>query len=91
MTEKQIEARIVKYVEAVGGYCLKLVLASLMGFPDRTILLPGGRILFVEVKRPDKCKVYAAQLRWQERLRRLGFVCEFVTSEVEVAKLIKSL
>lgn len=91
MAEKEgtIEHRIKKYVEGLGGRCEKLVLASEMGFPDRTIFLRDGRILFIEIKRPEKAKTYYMQLVWQQRLQNRGFVCEFVTSVEDVARLIK--
>jgi len=73
----------------LGGLALKLVLSSEMGFPDRTLLLPGGLVIFVEVKRPKKSKVYHMQLVWQTRLQKRGFRCEFVTSMEEVAALCK--
>lgn len=89
--EAGIERRIVRYVEALGGYALKLVILNVIGFPDRTILLPGGRILFVEIKRTKMSKTYHMQKIWKKRLNRLGFVCEFVQSVEEVEQLIESL
>jgi len=87
--ENAIEARMCKYVEGLGGLALKLVLASERGFPDRTFLLPGGLVIFVEVKRPKQAKVYFMQLQWQTRLQKRGFRCEFVTSMEEVAAICK--
>ena len=89
--EGTIEHRIVKYIEGLGGLCLKLILASLMGWPDRTCLLPGGIIFFVEIKRPQHAKTYYMQTVWQNRLQRLGFVCEFVTSVEDVAAICHRL
>ena len=88
-TEQNIEHRICKYVEGIGGLALKLVLSSERGFPDRTLLLPGGLVIFVEIKRPKDAKVYHGQLVWKQRLEKRGFRCEFVTSMKEVAALIK--
>jgi len=87
--EDAIENRICKYAEGLGGLALKLVLASERGFPDRTILLPGGVVIFVEVKRPKQAKTYFMQITWQARLRSRGFRCEFVTSIEEVAAICK--
>jgi hypothetical protein len=87
--EDAIENRIVKYVEGLGGLALKLVLASERGFPDRTLLLPGGLVLFVEVKRPKAAKVYHMQLIWKARLEKRGFTCEMVKSMADVARLCK--
>lgn len=50
--EKQIEDRLVKWCKARGLQCLKLRIDGVNGFPDRTILGPGGLCIFVELKRP---------------------------------------
>ena len=89
--EANLENRICRYVEGLGGLALKLVLASERGFPDRSLLLPGGLVLFVEIKRPTAAKTYHMQIVWQERLRRRGFRCEFVTSMKQVAALIQEM
>lgn len=39
-------------VKEAGGLCYKFVSPGNPGVPDRLILLPGGRILFVELKTP---------------------------------------
>lgn len=49
-TEKNLERKLRLAVIAIGGLCLKLLPISFRGFPDRTMLLPGGRIIFVEIK-----------------------------------------
>ena len=73
MREKAIENKLSRAVRAVGGIAPKLVCPGLDGMPDRMILLPGGRIAFVEVKAPGKVPrpLQAARHRM---LRRLGFM-----------------
>ncbi|EBD6078502.1 VRR-NUC domain-containing protein [Salmonella enterica] len=48
--------------------------------PDRIVLLPGGRIVFVECKAPGK-PPRADQLREHERLRALGFTVVVLDSK----------
>lgn len=43
-----------KAVKNSGGIALKLVSPGFDGMPDRLVLLPGGKIGFVEVKVPGK-------------------------------------
>ena len=75
MREKQIEQQLVKAVKAAGGTCPKLVSPGTDGMPDRMALLPGGRIVFVEVKAPGQ-KPRPLQMRRHGTLRDLGFkVC----------------
>ena len=51
MREKTIEQHLVK---AVKNSAPKLVSPGFDGMPDRLVLLPGGKIGFVEVKVPGK-------------------------------------
>ena len=77
MLESGLESKVVKWAEAQGGEAPKLVLVNERGFPDRTLLLPGGRMLLVELKRPGKSKKYEQQKKWVNRLQELGFVADF--------------
>lgn len=72
MRERQIEQKLVAAVKASGGICPKFVSPGFDGMPDRIVLLPGGRIGFVEVKAPGK-KPRPLQVARHGMLRRLGF------------------
>lgn len=72
MREKQIEQRLVKAVKTQNGMCPKLVSPGTDGMPDRMVLLPGGKLSFVEVKAPGE-KPRPLQIRRHEQLRQLGF------------------
>jgi len=52
--EAQIEARLRDAVRQRGGYALKFAPPGMRGWPDRIILMPHGRIYFVELKSPGK-------------------------------------
>lgn len=81
MLEKQIESRLKKSVENVGGLCLKFTSPNYNGMPDRLILLPDERIAFVELKSNGK-KPRALQLARHRMLKRLGFKV-YVIDDVE--------
>lgn len=72
MREKVIEQKLVKAVKAAGGIAPKLVSPGFDGMPDRMVLMPGGRIGFVEVKAPGE-KPRPLQTSRHRLLRRLGF------------------
>lgn len=71
MLEKTIEAALVKRVKELGGLCEKFTSPNKRSVPDRLVTLPKGRIIFVEVKAPNK-KPTEAQERDHERRRALG-------------------
>lgn len=50
MKESQIEARLIKMVRNLGGLCYKFVSPGNPGVPDRLLILPGGRVIFIELK-----------------------------------------
>ena len=72
MMEKETERKLVRAVKRVGGICPKFVSPGMDGMPDRMILLPGGKIGFVEVKAPGR-KPRILQVRRHRQLRNLGF------------------
>lgn len=72
MLEKKIEQKLVKAVKKEGGLCPKFVSPGMDGMPDRLILMPGGRLAFVELKAPGK-KPRPLQICRHEQLRALGF------------------
>lgn len=71
--EKEIEKKLREKVAKHGGLCLKWVCPGWSGVPDRIVLLPGARIYFVELKRPQGGKVSTMQEWWARKLRDLGF------------------
>lgn len=50
MLEKEIERRMALMVRERGGLCYKFVSPSNPGVPDRIIITPDGRVIFVELK-----------------------------------------
>lgn len=85
--EKDVERTLVRLVRQHGGLCLKWVCPGWSGVPDRILLLPGGRALFVELKRPQGGRVSGLQKKWQEWLCGLGFSCLIVRSNADLEQL----
>ena len=85
--EKEIEKKLKTMVKKHGGLCLKWVCPGWSGVPDRIILLPGGRVIFAEVKRPKGGQVSRLQLWWLEKLTSLGFYARFVFNEKDIELL----
>jgi len=72
MREKQIESTLVKAVKSMGGLAPKFVSPGFDGVPDRLVLLPGGKIAFIELKAPGK-ELRPLQVHRKRQLERLGF------------------
>lgn len=85
--ERDIERALVGMVKRHGGMALKWVCPGFAGVPDRIILLPGGRIMFAELKRPNGGEVRKLQSWWHQQLRRLGFRCLVIKNRADIDML----
>lgn len=83
MQERQIERRMCQAVEKLGCTALKFVSPGRSGVPDRIVLCPGGRTIFIELKRPGG-KPRPLQMHAIRHLQRLGFPCFVVSTMAEV-------
>ena len=72
MLEKEPEKKFTEAVKKCGGIAFKFVSPGNAGVPDRLVILPGGRIGFVELKQEGK-KPTPLQRRQQKRLKELGW------------------
>lgn len=72
LRENSIEQKLLKQVRLRGGLCIKFISPGMSGVPDRIVLLPGGRITFVEVKAPGKTP-RKLQKAVHAMIRDLGF------------------
>ncbi|HDM8259689.1 PDDEXK family nuclease [Proteus mirabilis] len=70
--EDVIERNLVNEVKKAGGITYKFTSPGRRGVPDRIVLLPHGKIIFVECKAPGE-KPRPEQLREHARLFALGF------------------
>lgn len=83
--EKDIERALVEKVRRRGGYCLKWVCPGWAGVPDRIVILPGGKVVFVELKRPKGGRISHMQKWWAKKLIDLGFVHWVIWDTVELS------
>jgi len=71
--ESYIEESLTRAVKKRGGLALKFVSPGMSGVPDRLILMPGCKAVFVEVKSPSK-KLRPLQIKRKGQLEALGFL-----------------
>lgn len=87
--EASIEEYLRGRAERLGGVCIKLSPVGLRGVPDRLMVLPGPRVVFVELKRPKGGVISALQHWWRSRLTSLGCEHHFVKTRSEVDALLE--
>lgn len=90
MNESIIEQRLKKEIEKIGGKALKFISPGVAGVPDRMVLMPGGVIIFVELKAPGK-KLRAMQEYRSKELKQLGFRVECIDSIDKIKELVNVL
>ncbi len=78
ITEADIELTFCKFADSKGCRALKLIFLNKKGFPDRTVICPGGNVFFIEFKRKG-AKQSPVQKKVEKLLRHYGFeyyVCD---------------
>ena len=88
--ERQIEQRLVTETRKRGGMALKFVSPSFAGMPDRLILLPDGKMAFVEVKAPGQ-KPRPLQVKRHAMLRKLGFKVFVLEAASDIPMMLKKV
>jgi len=99
MLESRSEKLLCRRIKEAGGWAIKLVSPGNAGVPDRLVLLPGGRVIFVELKQ-EKGRLSPLQRETHRRLEELGMdvrtlygrdqVLDFVEEEV-IADALQAL
>lgn len=89
-SEKRVEALVVSGVKRMGGLAYKFVSPGNSGVPDRIILMPGGKIYFVELKREDG-QLTNLQKRQINRIQKLDCQVDVLHGMVEVSNFLLRL
>lgn len=89
-TEKRLEKKLREAVKKMGGQALKLYSMSVTGLPDRMVLMPGGRIWFVELK-SEGAKPTPSQESFHKKLRGLGFWVEVISTDEQLQDFLNHL
>lgn len=87
VSEKAIEKYLVEKVKTIGGVCLKYSNPNMDGYPDRLVVLPGGRTSWVELKSKNKKPTKLQMLR-HKQLADMGHNVNVVDSKNNVDYLI---
>jgi hypothetical protein len=91
MREESVESHLFRAVKAARGLCVKLNPMGVVGIPDRLVLLPGGRVAFVECKKPKNGRIARLQFWWRDKLVDMGFMHRFVLTKQDVNELMETL
>ncbi|MDR5772108.1 MULTISPECIES: VRR-NUC domain-containing protein [unclassified Caballeronia] len=91
MLEKDVEAYLVARMQDMGGLAIKFISPGRRNVPDRIVIFPSGKIVFVELKATGKTP-NDAQIREHARLRRLNCaVYGCIDSKSAVDRMIEDI
>lgn len=90
MREKAIEQKLTKAVKTMGGLALKLNIPGFDGMPDRLVLLPHGKIAFIELKAPGK-HLRPLQEKRKIQLEALGFLVFCIDSAEQIGGILDEI
>lgn len=88
-SEKSIEAYLVRKVEEAGGLCLKFTSHTQVGYPDRLVLMPRGKVAWVELKSKGEKPRRIQEVR-MERLEALGFDVHVADSREMIDNILQN-
>ena len=90
MREKQLEHLFLMALRRVGGLALKFVSPGFSGVPDRLVLIPDGKVAFVEVKAPGQ-HPRPLQTARHRQLRKLGFKVYVLDNPQQIPEIIRDI
>ena len=90
MREREVERKLTKETKKRSGMALKFVSPGWDGAPDRLVLMPNGRMAFVELKAPGR-KLRPLQVRRKAQLERLGFQVYVVDGVEQIDAILDAI
>lgn len=88
MLEKQLEHYFMRVMEMKNCLCWKFVSPGMAGVPDRIVIPPWGRVIFVELKAPGKRLSKLQKVR-REQLKAQNVDVWVIDSKEKVDKFVQ--
>jgi hypothetical protein len=86
--ESAIERELCERVAELGGLCIKMQAVGRRGFFDRVVILPRGRIWFVELKRPKGGRLSSHQIWYMSKFSEMDAPIAVVKSSKDIDQLL---
>ena len=90
MRESEIERLLCRAVQRKNGISPKFVSPGTAGMPDRLVLLPDGRMGFVELKAPGK-RMRPLQEKRKKQLESLGYKVFCIDNVEQIEEVINAI
>ena len=90
MREKTVEGKLTNAVRMMDGIAFKFVSPGFDGVPDRLVLLPQGKMAFIELKAPGK-KLRPLQVRRKNQIEGLGFRVYCIDNPAQIGVILNEI
>lgn len=87
LPEAALEGYLKRKVQAMGGIVFKIT-PVVKGLPDRCVMIPFGRVYFIEMK-TSVGKRSPAQIVWHDRARKIGHVVHVINTKAKIDGFIR--
>ena len=81
-SEQQIQSQVIKYLESIGCYVVKIISANKSGVPDICACL-NGKWISIEMKKPGE-KPDSLQLHHLQQIQKAGGLATWASSLTQV-------
>lgn len=88
--EASLESKLVHEVQKRGGLCWKFTSPGIAGVPDRIVLVPGGKVVFVEMKAPGK-RMRPLQIKRAEQIVSMGLPFYCISSKQGIFDFLQEM
>ena len=88
VSEKSIEKYLVDEVKKIGGICLKYSNSNMTGYPDRIVLLPNGKTIWIVIKSKGKHTTKVQDIRITQ-MEEIGHQVYIADSKEEIKRILK--
>ena len=88
--ERDVESYLVDELKKAGYPCVKFIPDGKVGMPDRVVLLPGGKVIWVELKTRGGHLEEIQKLQ-HKKLRDLGHTVVVIWDKEDVDNLIEGI
>ena len=88
--EKDLEAKVGRWVKSRGGLWLKWVSPGFTGVPDRILITHRGRVVFVEMKQ-ETGRLMRRQVWVCDKLKKMGCAVYQIFNEEQARQMLREV
>lgn len=88
--ERDVESYLVQRLDGIGIPCVKFNPDGKIGMPDRLVLLPGGKVIWVELKTSGGHLEEIQKLQ-HKRLKEIGHEVRVVWAKADADALVEEI